>query len=176
MSDKDEKSRDEASSSIDPGSEDVKRSRRVAREQAGWVRTAAAAVGVAFLVAGVAGFVPGVTTNLDGLQLYGHESGAELLGIFQVSILHNVIHLLFGVAGLAMARSATTATHYLTFGGGIYLVVWFYGLVIDQHGSGNFVPLNDADNWLHLGLGLTMVLLGLIGRRAEIAPGESVTD
>ena len=176
MGDQTEESRDEASSSIDPGSEDVKRSRRVAREQAGWVRKAAAAVGVGFLVAGVAGFVPGVTTNLDGLLLYGHESGAELLGVFQVSILHNVVHIVFGVAGLALARSATNATHYLTFGGGIYLLVWFYGLTIDQHGSGNFVPLNDADNWLHLGLGLTMVLLGLVGRRAEIAPGESVTD
>ena len=169
-------SRDQASSSIDPGSEDVKRGRRVAREQAGWVRMAAAAVGVAFLVAGVAGFIPGITTNLDGLELAGHESGAELLGLFQVSILHNVVHLIFGVAGLALARSASAATHYLIWGGVIYLVLWFYGLVIDPHGSGNFVPLNDADNWLHLGLGLAMVLLGLIGRRAEIAPGESVTD
>ena len=94
-------SRDEASSSLDPGSEDVKRSRRVAREQAGWVQKAAAAVGVAFLVAGVAGFVPGITTNLDGLELAGHESGAELLGVFQVSILHNVVHLIFGVVGLS---------------------------------------------------------------------------
>jgi len=169
-------SRDEASSSIDPGSEDVKRSRRVAREQAGWVRMAAGVVGAAFVVAGVAGFVPGITTNLDALELAGHESGAELLGVFQVSILHNVVHLLFGVVGLSMARSASGATHYLTFGGALYLILWFYGLVIDQHGSGNFVPLNDADNWLHLGLGLAMVLLGLIGRRAEIAPGESVTD
>ena len=169
-------SRDEASSSLDPGSEDVKRSRRVAREQAGWVKKAAAAVGVAFLVAGVAGFVPGVTTNLDGLELAGHGSGAELLGVFQVSILHNVVHLIFGVVGLALARSAANATLYLTFGGAIYLVLWFYGLVIDQHGSGNFVPLNDADNWLHLGLGLAMLLLGLIGRRAEIAPGQPVTD
>ena len=169
-------SRDQASSSIDPGSEDVKRGRRVAREQASWVRMAAAAVGVAFLVAGVAGFIPGITTNLDGLEFAGHESGAELLGVFQVSILHNVVHLIFGVAGLALARSATNATLYLTFGGAIYLVLWFYGLVIDQHGSGNFVPLNDADNWLHLGLGAAMLLLGLIGRRAEIAPGEPVTD
>ena len=38
------------------------------------------------------------------------------------------------------------------------------------------MPVNNADNWLHLVLGLAMVLLGLIGRRAEIAPGESVTD
>ena len=176
MGNETEQSRDEASSSIDPGSEDVKRSRRVAREQAGWVRMAAAAVGVAFLVAGVAGFVPGVTTNLDALTIAGHESGAELLGVFQVSILHNVVHLIFGFAGLSLARSASSATHYLMFGGAIYLMLWFYGLVIDQHGSGNFVPLNDADNWLHLGLGLAMLLLGLIGRRARIAPGEPVTD
>jgi hypothetical protein len=169
-------SRDEASSSLDPGSEDVKRSRRVAREQASWVRVAAAAVGVAFLVAGVAGFIPGITTNLDGLELSGHESGAKLLGLFQVSILHNVVHLIFGVAGLSLSRSASNATRYLTIGGAVYLVLWFYGLVIDQHGSGNFVPLNDADNWLHLGLGLAMLLLGLIGRRAEIAPGQPVTD
>ena len=169
-------SRDQASSSLDPGSEDVKRSRRVAREQASWVRVAAAAVGVAFLVAGVAGFIPGITTNLDGLEFSGHESGAELLGLFQVSILHNVVHLIFGVAGLALARSATTATQYLVWGGAIYLVLWFYGLVIDPHGSGNFVPLNDADNWLHLGLGVAMLLLGLIGRRAQIAPGQPVTD
>ena len=169
-------SRDQASSSLDPGSEDVKRSRRVAREQASWVRMAAAAVGVAFLVAGVAGFIPGITTNLDGLELAGHESGAELLGLFQVSVLHNVVHLVFGVAGLALVRSATTATQYLIWGGAIYLVLWFYGLVIDQHGTGNFVPLNDADNWLHLGLGLAMLLLGLVGRRAQIAPGQPVTD
>ena len=169
-------SRDQASSSLDPGSEDVKRSRRVAREQATWVRVAAAAVGVAFLVAGVAGFIPGITTNLDGLEFSGHESGAELLGLFQVSILHNVVHLIFGVAGLALARSATTATQCLIWGGATYLVLWFYGLVIDQHGTGNFVPLNDADNWLHLGLGLAMLLLGLVGRRAQIAPGQPVTD
>jgi hypothetical protein len=93
-----------------------------------------------------------------------------------VSILHNVVHLLFGVIGLALARSASGATHYLTFGGAIYLMLWFYGLIIDPHGSENVVPVNDADNWLHLGLGLAMLLLGLIGRRAEIAPGESVTD
>jgi hypothetical protein len=174
--DEQKQSRDQASSSLDPGSEDVKRSRRVAREQASWVRMAAAAVGVAFLVAGVAGFIPGITTNLDGLELAGHESGAELLGLFQVSVLHNVVHLVFGVAGLALVRSATTATQYLIWGGAIYLVLWFYGLVIDPHGSGNFVPLNDADNWLHLGLGLGMLLLGLIGRRAQIAPGQPVTD
>ena len=101
-------------------------------------------------------------------------SSAKLLGVFQVSILHNIVHLLFGVAGLALARTARTATHYLVWGGIIYLVLWFYGLAIGHDSSANFVPVNDADNWLHLGLALGMICLGLIGRRALIAPGEPV--
>jgi hypothetical protein len=165
---------DDASSHLDPGSEDVKHSREVARDQARWVRLAAGVVGAAFLVAGIAGFVPGLTTGYDEMAFAGHDSGAELLGVFQVSILHNLVHLLFGVVGLVTARTASSATTYLLVGGGLYLVLWLYGLVVDPHGSANFVPLNSADNWLHLGLGTAMVLLGLIGRRSAIAPGQPV--
>ena len=46
-------------------------------------------------------------------------------------------------------------------GGLAYLGLWVYGLVIDHDSSINFVPVNNADNWLHFGLGLGMVLLGL---------------
>jgi len=166
--------RDEASSSIDPGSEDVKHSRQVARRQAHWVRQAAAGVGVAFLLVGVAGFIPGVTTDYDQLSFAGHHSEAKLIGIFQVSVLHNLVHVLFGVAGLAAARTMRGATYYLLGAGVIYIALWFYGVVIGHHTAANFVPVNDADNWLHLGLGVGMVLLGLMGRRAEIAPGEPV--
>src|SRR3712207_2099398 len=69
------------------------------------VRNATKAVGAVFLLVGVLGFIPGITSNYDAMEFAGHESGAELLGIFQVSILHNIVHLLFGVAGLAMAKT-----------------------------------------------------------------------
>ena len=163
-----------ASARPESSSGDNQRGRMVARKQAHWVRQAAAAVGAVFLLVGIAGFIPGITSNYDELSFAGHESGAELLGLFQVSILHNIVHLLFGVAGLALARSVKGATQYLIWGGVIYLVLWFYGLVIDHDSGANFVPVNDADNWLHLGLGVLMVLLGMIGRRAEIAPGSRV--
>src|SRR5690606_37118493 len=55
----------------------------------GLLTTFAVVVGVVFLVVGILGFVPGVTTNLGELEWYGHESRAELFGIFQVSVLHN---------------------------------------------------------------------------------------
>jgi 4-hydroxybenzoate polyprenyltransferase len=129
------------------------------------VQIASAAVGAVFLLVGILGFIPGVTTDYDMLAGAGHHSGAMLFGIFEVSVLHDVVHLLFGVAGLAMARMARTAQLYLVGGGIVYLALWIYGLVIDKDSSANFVPVNDADNWLHLVLGLGMVALGILTPR-----------
>jgi hypothetical protein len=132
------------------------------------VQTAAALVGAVFLLVGVLGFVPGITTDYGDLGVAGHGSGAALLGIFQVSILHNVVHLLFGVAGLALARTAGSARAYLVGGGAVYLVLWLYGMLIDKTSAANFVPLNRADDWLHLVLGLAMVALGVVlGKRGR---------
>jgi hypothetical protein len=135
------------------------------------VNTAAMIVGVVFVLVGILGFIPGVTTHYGDLGFAGHGSGAKLLGIFQVSILHNIVHLLFGLAGIAAGRAApSSARGYLVGGGVIYLVLWIYGLVIDKAGSANFVPVNNADNWLHLLLGVGMIALGMaLGRTATSA-------
>ena len=129
------------------------------------VQRASLVIGIIFVVVGILGFIPGITSNYDQMLLIGHDSGALLLGVFQVSILHNLVHLLFGVAGIALARTATAARNFLIWGGVIYLVLWLYGLFIDQDAAANFVPMNTADNWLHLGLGVVMIVLGVaLGR------------
>jgi hypothetical protein len=125
------------------------------------IRTVAAVMGVVFLLVGILGFIPGVTTNYDQMSFAGHESEAMLLGVFQVSILHNIVHLLFGVAGLALARTVSGARLFLVGGGIVYAVLWLYGLLVDHESGANFVPLNTADNWLHLALAVGMVALGL---------------
>jgi 4-hydroxybenzoate polyprenyltransferase len=131
------------------------------------LQKAALAVGAVFLLVGVLGFIPGITSHYSDMSFAGHNSMAKLLGVFEVSVLHNIVHLLFGVAGLALAREARTAYPYLVGGGVIYLVLWLYGLIVDKNSSANFVPVNTADNWLHLLLGLGMVALGvLLSRRA----------
>jgi hypothetical protein len=132
------------------------------------VQKAALAVGAVFLVVGLLGFVPGITSNYDQLTFAGHHSDAALLGIFNVSILHNLVHLAFGVAGIVLARTFNSARSYLIGGGVVYLVLFIYGLVIDHDSSANFVPVNDADNWLHLGLAVAMIALGAaLGRTRD---------
>jgi arginine exporter protein ArgO len=126
------------------------------------LQLAAAAVGAVFLLVGILGFVPGVTTNYDQLTFAGHESGALLLGVFAVSILHNLVHVAFGVAGLVLARTRSGAKNYLIVGGAVYAVLWLYGLLIDHGSAANFVPVNGADNWLHLVLAVAMIALGVL--------------
>ncbi|MDN4597799.1 DUF4383 domain-containing protein [Leifsonia virtsii] len=125
------------------------------------VQKAALVFGIVFLVVGLAGFIPGITSNYDQLSFAGHGSGALLLGLFQVSVLHNLVHLLYGVAGLAFARSRIGSRNYLVIGGIVYAVIWLYGLFFAGDHPANFVPLNNADNWLHLILAVAMIALGV---------------
>lgn len=145
------------------------------RDVAHPVRRAAQVVGVAFLLIGILGFVPGITSDYGEMRFAGHQSEAKLLGLFQVSILHNLVHLGFGVAGLALARTVSGARTFLVGGGAIYLVLWLYGLIVDHDSGANFVPLNNADNWLHLLLGVGMIALGLLLTRGGTTPRHQNT-
>lgn len=131
------------------------------------VQLAAMVVGAVFLVVGVLGFVPGITTGAIGFA--GLGSHAMLLGVFQVSVLHNIVHVLFGIAGLVLGRTMSGAKGFLTWGGAIYLVLFVYGLVFGGDSGGNFVPVNMADNVLHLVLGIGMIAVGLVLGRNTVA-------
>ena len=121
------------------------------------VQTAAMAVGAVFLLVGILGFIPGITSDAPG-DFAGEDSDAELLGLFHVSWLHNIVHLLYGVAGLTLARTWDGARNFLIWGGVLYLLLWLIGLI----GLLDWLPANDADDWLHFVLGLGMVALGYL--------------
>ncbi len=138
------------------------------------VQLAATVVAATFLLVAVLGFVPGITTSYSELSFAGQESEARLLGLFQVSVLHNLVHGLFGVIGLALARSVAGARAFLIGGGVVYLVLTAYGSVIDLDSGVNFVPVNVADNVLHLVLGIAMIGLGVaLGRQAARSPAAA---
>ncbi len=133
-------------------------------------------MGAIFLVVGIFGFVPGITSNYQSMAFAGHDSEAMLLGYFQVSILHNIVHLLYGIAGLFMCGLPTQARSFLLGGGVIYLVLWVYGLIFTGDTAANFIPVNTADNWLHFGFGVVMIAVEVLltripDRRDEELPG-----
>jgi hypothetical protein len=140
------------------------------------IQIAALLVGAVFLIVGIAGFIPGITTNVGDMKFAGHESPSELLGLFQVSILHNVVHLAIGIIGLVAAATWEGARLYLVGGGAIYLALAIYGWIVDRTSDANFVPMNSADNVLHVVLGAGMILLGIVlGRgyvRDRVVVGE----
>ena len=124
-------------------------------------------VGIVFLLVGIAGFIPGITTNLhDGLEFAGDNGTAELLGIFSVSVLHNIVHGLFGIAGLALAKTASGARTFLVGGGAIYIVLWLLGLI----GGADWIPSNSPDDWLHLAHGGAMIGVGVALTRERRVP------
>jgi hypothetical protein len=126
------------------------------------VRIAAFAFAVVFLLVGILGFVPGITTNFGEMSFAGHHSGAMLLGVFQVSVLHNLVHLAFGVVGLILARTVAGARGFLIGGGIVYAILWIYGLLINKATAANFIPVNSADDWLHFVLAAAMIITGVV--------------
>ncbi len=119
-------------------------------------QTLALLFGAVFVLVGILGFIPGITTNYGDMTFAGQGSGAELLGIFQVSILHNIAHLLFGV-GILAAKKHSSAVQYLLFGGLVYVVLFVYGLIVSEGSSANFIPVNNADDVLHIVLALALL-------------------
>lgn len=114
------------------------------------VQAAAMFVGAVLLVLGVLGFIPGITADFDRLAWVDHRSGAELFGTIAVSGMRNTVNLILGALGFVMARTYAAARAYFLGGGLVYLALWGYWLIVV-----------DASDWLHLALGVVMVLLGL---------------
>jgi hypothetical protein len=135
-------------------------------------QTLALVFGIAFLGAGVLGFIPGITTNLGDIKFAGNDSPSELLGIFQVSILHNIVHLLFGIAGIALSRTWDSARTYLLGSGVIYIVLLVYGLLVDVNSDSNFIPFNNADDLLHLVLAIGLLASWFVSKEADTTTRE----
>jgi len=120
--------------------------------------------GIVFVLVGILGFIPGITEDAPG-SFAGEDSDGSLLGIFQVSILHNLAHLAFGV-GIIAARKHATALTYLLVGGIAYLGLFLLGLL----GVLDWLPADDADHWLHLALGAALLGAWLASRNESPRP------
>ena len=123
-------------------------------------QTVARLVGIVLVAFGVLGFVPGVTVHSSDLSFAGHGSGAMLVGQFQVSTLLNLVEIVLGAAGVALANGPGGARSYLAGGGVAFLALWALGMA----NGAAWIPLNVADRWLDLGLGVSLIALAFATR------------
>ncbi|HEY5022912.1 MAG TPA: DUF4383 domain-containing protein [Gemmatimonadaceae bacterium] len=118
--------------------------------------------GIIFIIVAVLGFIaPG------GLVMAMDPTTGMVLGIFPVNLLHNIVHLLFGVWGLVASRSWSGSKTFFTVGGIIYVVLTCVGF-LSPTGFG-LVPLGGADIWLHAVLAIAMLGIGLTAKAAPAA-------
>ncbi|HEX4738373.1 MAG TPA: DUF4383 domain-containing protein [Allosphingosinicella sp.] len=134
-------------------------------------RTFAMIFGVVFLIVGVLGFIPGVTPmggmNMDAdtqvkmTSMFGYE-----LKLFPVNVLHDIVHILFGIWGLLAARSLGNARMYFRGVAIIYAVLTVMGLIPALQTTFGLIPLYGKDVWLHALLAIVAAYFGWMNRDA----------
>ena len=135
-----------------------------------WPELLALVVGAVYLIIGIIGFFITGFGNFFGNETPPgvHHLDENLLG-FMINPMHNVVHIVIGVAGLALARNLTGARTYgwlLAVG---YGAAFIYGLIAVGK-DWDFLNLNAADNVLHIVTALVGLAIALGPVRAAVAP------
>ena|SRR5688572_18093083 len=131
------------------------------------VQKVALIFGIGFLAATIAGFL---VTGMSSMDPHP-DTAPRALGMFPVNVLHNVVHLVFGIWGLVASRSFGAARLFCRVAGVIYLVLVAVGF-LSPTGFG-LVPLGGTDPWLHLVLGLPLAYFGFTAQETVGQPGPS---
>lgn len=128
--------------------------------------------GVVFVLVGIAGFVPPLVTAVhEQHPPLAVETGyGLLLGLFPVNLLHNLVHVLFGLWGLIGSRSIAASRFYARSVALIYAVLSVAGLLPGLHTLFGLTPLFGNDVWLHALLALVAAYFGWLHREVDKAP------
>ena len=125
--------------------------------------------GLSLLLAGIFGFLSDSSFDTgDGVQ------GDLFLG-FEVNAIHNLIHLASGLVLLAASPKRASARAVAIGFGLVYGLVAVIGLVDGEDFLG-LIPINPADNLLHVALAALGIVSGLISRHDDRGRGSTVVD
>lgn len=135
------------------------------------VRNFALIYGIVFLLVGASGFIPGITVAHDHPDVAVTSGLGLAFGLFPVNVLHNLVHILFGVWGLLAARSPGGAIAYARAVAVIYALLTVMGLIpaLNLHTTFGLVPLYGHDIWLHALLAAVAAYFGFVHRGASTA-------
>jgi hypothetical protein len=119
-----------------------------------WPQILALVFGAVYLLVGIVGFF------VTGFDNFASNDQHEMLLFFMINPLHNIVHIVIGVAGLLLARTLAGARTYgwlLAVG---YAAVFVYGLIAVGK-DWDFLNINGADNGLHLATALVGLVIAL---------------
>lgn len=128
------------------------------------LRNMALLFGLIFVAVGIAGFIPALVHQpmMPPADLSMQHGSGTLLGLFPVNTLHNIVHLLFGVIGLAASRSLGGARGFFKLLFIAYALLAILGLIPATQTLFGLVPLHGNDVYLHLGLALAGLYFGFV--------------
>ena len=125
------------------------------------VRNFARWAGIVFVLVGILGFIPGITPMMgDSSGLRVTSSNGMLLGLFHVNLLHNIVHILLGLWGLASAGSHGAAVGYARGITYVYGILAVLGLIPATNTLFGLVPIGGADVGLHIVLAIVAAYFG----------------
>jgi hypothetical protein len=128
--------------------------------------------GAALLLAGIFGFLADASFDTSGTADTDRLGNADrqlqgdgFLG-FEVNAWHNIVHILSGLVLLAAFRRRGPARKVALAFGVVYGIVAIIGL-IDGNDVLGIIPVNVADNILHIALSVLGIVASLISRGAH---------
>jgi len=118
-------------------------------------RSFALVFGIVFLLAGVSGFIPGM---LHPVPAYAPPLTVDMgyglvMGLLPVNVLHNLVHVLFGMLGVLAYGGLFAPRLYAQTVAVAYGLLVILGLVPATNTLFGLVPIYGNDVWLHLVLG-----------------------
>jgi len=127
-------------------------------------------LGAVLVLGGIVGFL------VEPSFAVGDEAQRGTLIAFDINGWHNVVHLLSGAVGLAMARTVAGARLFSIGYGVVYLLVTALGFVVGDGGYLlSIIPINTADNLLHLAIAVSGIAIGLASPATGGAPRHAAT-
>ena len=119
--------------------------------------------GIVYLLVGIVGFF---VTGFDDFA--GNSQRERLIGLFMINPLHNVAHILVGIAGIALAKTLASARTYGWLLTVLYGALFIYGLIAAGE-SWDFLNINAADNVLHIATALVGLVIALMPVRDAVS-------
>jgi hypothetical protein len=122
--------------------------------------------GILFLVIAASGLIPGLwqPAGPEHPEMQVDAMYGDALGLFPVNILHNIVHVLFGVWGLMASRNWDSAKTYAKATAIIYAMFVVMGLIPGLDTTFGLVPLFGHDVWLHVLLAAPAAYFGFFHR------------